>query len=457
MINRTIISVEPGPDGAFIKVRKSPDLLPEATQLRPFHCDPSQMPAWTADQAVQAHGQQIHAALCAAHPAIKQALLNLRNTPNGAVHSLFFHLVADEAERLHWEALCDDLGAFFALDGRWPIARMADSPLDRAQPARREFAPPLRFVAILSAIGITARPEWQRLRTVITNARQAGLAIDLALFVGEEELLNEIQAELDNGSLPNTDVAFVTTNMALENAITRLQPHILHFFCHGANTHGAARLELASMQDWLIESLTSSVVVNINDLLNLSTLDRTWLVTLNCCEGAKAGDAVPAHGTSPSQLNSMVRQLVERGVPAAVGMIEAIDASDAHEFCAGFYTALFNNFQNILNATPIGAEVELDWELALRPARINVNNRNGGAAPTQRAWILPALYVQVDRFRLVRANQQLSAELEQKANEVARALRALPPDTPLSMRAQLLALLDELPPHLRPNHFGVFE
>ena len=38
----------------------------------------------------------------------------------------------------------------------------------------------------------------------------------------------------------------------------------------------------------------------------------------------------------------MAHALVAGGVPAAVGMIEAIDAADAHEFASVFYPALLS-------------------------------------------------------------------------------------------------------------------
>jgi hypothetical protein len=42
------------------------------------------------------------------------------------------------------------------------------------------------------------------------------------------------------------------------------------------------------------------------------------------------------------------------------------------------------------------------------------------------------------------------------AETVAGALRALPPDAPDETRRQILALLDDLPPEMRPDLYGRF-
>lgn len=481
MNDRTIVSLEPSTvsqDGelkevVFFRLLRTPAAIPGAEVLRPFEVNVQTLPSWAAPAAVQAHGKQIFDALCK-HPAIETALSNVLSTPHGQTHSLFFHLVSDDAERLHWEALCDADGNFLALDGRWSVARMADSTVERPLLQRREFVAPLKIVAFLSALGISARTEWRRLKEAVTQARDEGLAIELSVYVGEEELLTEIQTEIGQGTLSNTQVDVVRSSGDLEAAVRRVQPHILHLFCHGMSSHGMSRIELASMQDWLTGSADSSLKISIDEMLNIPALENVWLVTLNCCEGAKVAADDGAASAHRGKLHSMVRQIVARGVPAAIGMLEPIDASDAHEFCGGFYSSLFEQVRATIENTASGSETVIDWEQALRRARKNVVDRHSGDPVMHRQWTLPALYVQMERFRLIVLKEmggggengadsgaglpgmELLQRMMDKAKEVARALQALPPETPDTVRQQLLALLADVPESLRPNKFGAF-
>lgn len=452
----------------------APMVVPGAEVQRRLTITPAEVIDWTNASAVRQHGQKLGQALCE-HPAIKNALDTLLQTPANDVHSLFFNLVSEDAERFHWEALWDPNNAFLALDARWPIARIAKSVAERNLPSIREFMPPLRITAVLSAAGISAVPEWDSLEKVVTEARNSGLEIVLTLLVGEEDLLDKIQA----AAPPQTTVETITTQVEMEQALRRSQPHIVHFFCHGSVSH-QRRLMLASFQDWLVSDadgsqVVSSVQLPIKDLVGMEALANAWLVTLNCCEGAKAVENA-ANGTGEAQqrqreeLHSMVRELVATGVPAAIGMLEPLDASDAHAFCTGLYQSIFTDLQNLLKNAAAKPDVEINWAQSLRSARLSVLSRHGNDPNQFREWTIPALYVRPERFRLSLATVDQTAEpvvaaaasssdqrlLMRQVQDVTDILRALPPSTPLSVRQQILALLDDIPQWMRPNELGVF-
>ena len=173
----------------------------------------------------------------------------------------------------------------------------------------------------------------------------------------------------------------------------------------------------------------------------------------------------------------MVRDLVASGVPAAVGMLEPIDALDAHAFCGGLYAALFENLCEVTHNGPVDSEVEINWAQALRRARLSVLNRHEDDPETHRQWTVPALYVRPERFRLLLANTGAEEdtgnaggesgavgisdpdEMRRQlavAQEVAAALQALPPGTPEALRQRLLTLLGDMPAWMRPDSNGLF-
>lgn len=463
MSERTIVVVDSTIDApVLIKLDRAPKKILAENKFAPFACDPDQMPSWANPAAVLEYGKCIQTALLA-HPAISKALDQVLGTAPQEIHALFFLLKTDEAERFYWEALCSPKGEFLALDHRWPIVRMADSSIDRER-ANKAFRAPLKITAVLSALGIKAETEWQKLKQAMQPAVSKGFAIQLTVVVGEEALHDQIKAEIKAKKVVNTTVKLLSDNLQLESVINQSEPHILHFFCHGQASHGNAQIELGSVQDWAAESATSSVIVNVDDLLNLPAFNEVWLVTLNCCEGGKATD----------RLHSMAHQLVANGIPAAVGMLEPIDALDAHEFCAGFYQALLQQLQTKVKRAKAGAEIEVDWSQALRDARAKLVQRHANDPKNNRQWTLPALYVQPDRFqfRLVAKPGSTRTgddkgppppdlvalqKMLLRANEVADFLRSLPPNTPAAVRQKALALLADIPPELRPDAEGKFK
>lgn len=441
----TVVSIEPGFDNTLLVKVKPPILIPGAEVWRPLECDPDSMPPWTDDGAVQAHGTILRQKL-STHPGVAMALLNVLSTPLSARHPVYFQVQASVAERLRWEALWDDNEQFLALDSRWPIARIAE-PTVPLQAPPRTFAPPLKVLALLSAVGVKAERQWRKLYEAVEKARQSGLAVELAVFAGEEELLAAIQKGIGNGTVTGVKAAPIPQNsVQVATALEDFKPHILHFFCHGSAAFGTAQLELATITDWDLGK--SSVFLGVKQLL--PALRDVWLVTLNCCEGGKAvGD-----------LHSMAHRLVAEGVPAAIGMLEPIDAGDAHEFCGAFYTAVFQAVKQVQDA-PAGKDVEIEWVEALHPPR-SVLSQSHPNPVSRPEWTLPVLYVRPGEFRVTRGAPAggpppgVLEALRQTAEAVAAILSGLPPETPEQVRDQILGTLAGVPASLRPDRNGNF-
>lgn len=464
--NRIVVSLQPFFDfanqhkGILVKLDKAPVAFPLSASAAFFSC-PS--PSWAAPDAVLQHGRDLRQSL-AQHQAIDQMLQLLVLSPPTQVTPIYFYLQAPEAEQLYWEALYDDgQGIFLSLDRRWPIGRMADALTTQPLQSVRMYSGSLRMVAVLSAIGVAAAPEWQALRKAVLDARAGGLPIELLLLVGEEALHDDVQAEIATGTLTGVTVRLIEDTVdKLETAIDSFAPHLLHFFCHGAVDHGVSRLEIATALDWAMGNAVSSLVLPVDSLSALPSMREVWLAVLNCCQG----------GAATVQLHSMAHSLVARGAPAAVGMLEPIAAVDAFRFSAGFYPALFREITQAVTAANGGTAVVIEWALPLRAARIQLNSSID--PKSERTWALPVLYVRPEMFQVVRALQPGSVgqsatgvakdlstlqTIIQRVQEVAEFLRTLPPDTPASLRQRALAILDDDPPvpaELRPNLFGQF-
>jgi hypothetical protein len=462
---RTVVLVEPrGDDTIEIRLSKAPREIEGARVPKTFDCDPDQMPQWSQAGAIQAHGRTIFDKL-GQHDAIKEAFKDLL----GDVGSLYFHLVADEAERLSWETLCDTKGRFLALNPRWPIGRMADSEVDLGIPPG-DFGPPLRIMAILSALHRTAKPEWDGLFKAVREAIDDGLQAELTVVVSEENLLKEIRQEIASQEKAAPPMApWLKVEIVPDRVITlgklleRHRPQIIHFYSHGSVSSGISQLHLATIADWDEDAKgAGSLMVTLDALLGFPEVHEAWLVTLNCCEGGKAAN----------DLHSMAHQLVAKGVPAAIGMLEPVNAPDAHEFVEFFYPELLKNLGKAIGqAKASGKGVEFEWAPALHPPRSALSERHK-PPEDHRAWTFPVLYVRTEPFAIRYAGPAappapdiavqpapppvvpMDPTMKVRIETVAGTLRTLPPGTPKEVRTGILALLNDVPPELRPNLDG---
>jgi hypothetical protein len=300
-------------------------------------------------------------------------------------------------------------------------------------------------MALLSAIHRPAAPEWQGLLQALTTTRAEGLDAQLIVMVGEEPLLTSIRQEVaDRGLNWITAEPIPDRVFAIDQALTKHRPHVLHFYCHGSTNAGVPQVQLATITDWDNERPNGSLVLKLEELAGFPALSSTWLVTLNCCEGGKAAN----------DLHSMAHTLVAGGVPAAVGMSEPIDAADAHEFASVFYPALLSHLNAALTDSRTSQQtVEFEWAPALHPPRTALRDRHGNPVDN-RTWTLPVLYVRPEpfgvRFAPAAAPMMLDPLTKARVDAVAGALRALPPGTPDTARIELLNILADVPAELRP-------
>lgn len=447
----TVVAVNSdGRDKLVVRLDLAASLFPDAKKILPFDCDPDGMPPWTESGAVKLHGSTLLEKLGTSHPAIKDALADLLRAPAAQKRPLYFNIQADDGERLWWEALCDGNGRFLGLDPRWPIARIADVGVRLRSPVY-SFKPPLKVMALLSALGRDAAPEWESFYEAVETARGQGLALQVKVVVGQPDLFQDLSARV----LPDITVHPVPDRLAdLTALIQGFSPQIVHFFCHGSASLGASRLELATFADVARQDGRSSMVLSVDDLIGISSNLEIWLVTLNCCEGGKAAD----------RLHSMAYRLVAEGeIPNAVGMLEPVDAADAHEFCRYFYPGVYAALQQAFQAAGPAGSAEVQFTDALFPPRTALRDAHPDAADN-RQWVRPVLYVRPEAFA-IRTTQSaelpagVMADMKQRAKTVADALRSLPPDTPLDVRQRILALLDNppvVPGEMRPDTAGNF-
>ena len=454
---RTVLSIEPdGRDGFQVRLERAPLKFPGARVPGPLDCSPDTFPDWTTPNGVAAYGQCLADRL-SGHDAVRQALQALALAPPGQRAPLYVRVLAPEADALRWEALRSGQGDFFALRSSSPVGRIVyvDSGEDRRPDP---FEPPLRVMALLSALGVPAGKEWASLRRAVQDAHQAGLPVEVEVRVGEPGLLLEINA----AAVPGVRAALLPSRSnELEQDIEAFRPHLLHAFCHGSVGYGAGWLELATSVDWELTDggmppERGSLVVDVDQLTRLAAVRTAWLVTLNCCEG----------GRSTAELHAMAARLVEAGTAAAIGMQEPVHAGDAHEFCRAFYPALFDLLADRLAPGAAGA-TEIEWADALYAPRRALLDRNGHDPTSDRTWTLPVLYVRPERFHVLRqaapqpgapepSPEEIDA-MRERAHIVAGLLRVLPEGTPEAARDDLLALLADLPPTLRPRRDGSFE
>ena len=157
-------------------------------------------------------------------------------------------------------------------------------------------------------------------------------------------------------------------------------------------------------------------------------------------------------------MHSMAHQLVANTVlPAAVGMLEPFDALDAHAFSGGFYGAFFTKLRESLGALADGESAPMEWAGLLRSPRRNISERNDDDPVNNRQWALPVVYVRPETFQLRKlggADVALTREMQRRINLVAGGLQTLPPDAPEELRTAWLAMLDDIPPDLRPDRLG---
>jgi len=401
MTSRIVVSVQENEQGDLqVLLFQAPRLFPNARVARVLRLPAAGLPRLGPPDGVRQYGQELFRAL-AAHQAIQEALEDAVNRPEST--PIFFYCTAPDAERLAWETLCNDGGDFLALHRQRPIGRWADSLLGGGSEII-PWQPPLKILAILSAMPYPAEPEWQGLLEAVRRARSDQFPIELRALVGEEGLLRSIQ-NLDDPWVSAAPVPQIPVDLVME--IEDFGPQILHFFSHGTAAYGHPSLELGSLRDWGLKDRPDadvdshgSVRIDVGDLTGSNLTQGAWLVTLNCCEGARASEEV----------HSLAHALVSGGVGAAVGMLEPFDANDAHEFCQRLYPAVLDHIREQVVDAQVGGTFQIDWAGCLYPPRKALSQGDDGDPGGVRRWALPVLYTPPDPFS-VRLSQAPDPEV----------------------------------------------
>lgn len=463
-MTRTILTISNRNGVLDARVEKSaPPLPPNWNDRVSFGYGAGALPLLTDEAQLEQYGSILAQGL-RQHPAIAQVLQQAFGAAAQQSHSLCFVVEADDSRQIRWETLRDEHGDFVALSGRCHIGRIARSV--SAEDSPRLFTPPLRLLGFLSGAGLDATEEWGSLAAAFDKAHARGLPVAAQLCIGQAALLAQAQAECAAGAHPSITVGPMPVDaMELEDQVRAARPHILHFFCHGKAEMGAAFLELANAVDHAVPGRAGSIALAIDTLAQLEGLRNTWLVVLNCCEGAHAGD----------EMNSMAERLVsEAGLAAAIGMLEPVAVGEASRFCGVLYPEVFHLLEGVLTMLP-GA---LPQRVDLSPAMSRPRRALRDLAPPLKAgprWTLPVMYQQEQPFQVFHPLQAAPvapvapaapvppavdwAVVRAKAETVAGMLAGLPPDTPAEARDRMLALLDEapaVPAALRPDRRGRF-
>jgi hypothetical protein len=388
---RTVISVDPsgekdaasGSEIMALNVDRSPFNIPSALEVRQLKLAPEQLPAWAVPNAVRVRGQMVRDGL-RSHPGVAAVLDSLAQVPGDQIQPIFVKLRDGNAELITWETLCDAQDQFVALDRRWPVGRISDpwTSSTRPPPVLRL---PVRVMAVISAFGVKGQKrECQLMREAVEAARAAGLDACLKFLVGEESCRADLDAAIGAGR-PWLEVSHIEkTGPHVVQDILTWKPNVLHFFCHGHSNAFGQSLELATASDYSDPGAVSgSVAITVKQLTDVAgALGNPWLLTLNCCSSGEAA----------ADLQSMAHKVVTAGFPAAVAMLEPVDAADAHEFTQAFYSTLFLQLKQAKARLAEQPPVPFEWASVMYDARTAICELHGDAW-NSREWVLPILYV----------------------------------------------------------------
>ncbi|MFE7408761.1 CHAT domain-containing protein [Isoptericola sp. NPDC057559] len=401
-----------------------------------------------ADAEINAHlGEELYRSL-AVHKELGTSLTVAMRSTDARVPVYADILPLSGAEGVPWEALrFPGEGPFLALESKYALARVVRTAEPRVPLYQLE--PPLRVVALLSCLGLTAAGELAELRRV---ARDAGPGrVSLLVVLSEADLAERLQEEVDAGTAPEVaEVRLVPPDFhELRGVVQGFRPHVLHLFCHGS-TDGTVRLALKN--DWGAESPGIGLALEKEQLAQLTRANDGgfWLVVLNCCEGAAAGD---------DGLTSLARELVSKGRShAVIGMREPIRGELARLLTGGLYGALVDELSRRIAAADDQPR-PLDWAALTVLARNRVVDGLAEGTTAARVrdglreWTLPALYLRWDEFQLQvvgpagDAAAPDSAAARASRLEVAAlqfVLASLPPDQGEKFRAEAAARVGEI-------------
>jgi hypothetical protein len=357
-------------------------------------------------------------------------------------------LPQSETDTLAWETLRfpdDDGQQFLALSTKYAFARVVAACQPRVPVYR--LAPPLKAVAVLSCLGVSAEQELGELRAAARTA-DGDVRLSLLVVLSEAALADRLQQEVDAGTAP--EIAGVRLVPAethdLHEIVREFRPHVLHLFCHGS-ADGTVRL--AHKPDWTAAAPGPGLALDKEQVADLTrnTDGGFWLVVLNCCAGAAT--------EAGSGLTSLARELVSKGsAHAVVGMRTPIRSELARSLTKSLYGSLLEDLD--ARAASTGETTPLDWAAVVAAARRRLYSMPAlnvaAGAGQEREWTVPALYLRKDDFQLqVVEAEQITVDtrtLRLELTALLSVLASLPPGAQAAFHDAATARVAEIAPQL---------
>lgn len=453
-MRETVVSIQRGDKNSLVVSLGSPSKHDGASDVLSLPLIAGKMPPLDTSDNVTNYGLMVRKAL-ASHPAIGKELDEMFGITEPERLALKFLIGTPIGEGLRWETLHSGPPAerFLAISDMCTISRV--TTLSNISAALRAFTYPLQMVALLSAAGVSADKELEKICGQVMEARKE-LELRCTIYLGEQELLDSCQKRIAEGDLKDQGITVkqIPTTATEIGILLRDTPmQFLHFFCHGVERTGVQGLSLATINDHdknkaNDNAAASTIFLSVDALSSALALNSNiWITVLNSCSGAAA----------VRQLYSMASTVAKKGCPYTVGMADPIDIDAATTFSEAFYGELFTIVKKGLSDGAANAPLVLDLSPAVIPARKIIHDHCSNAAPDAFGrWLLPLLYERIQRPLLI---QMLPPATAKRIQEIARQLRIMSPDTPTAVRDQILAILDKppaVPSNLRPDRYGAF-
>ena len=335
-----------------------------------------------------------------AHPEIANVLKALDLAPTAENWNLLFGVSSPLGKSVRWEILRNAVPDYLSRSTARRLFRVAADPSSPPL-GIRGFPDPLRFVAVLSPAGVDCTDEINALISAVNSGRTAGLNVDLVIYVGQRELIQQAPPWATCKLMP-------ATTADLQDELKAQLPHILHFFCHGQSELPQA-LQFATVAEQRSGVAEGSAAVSMDRLVEAHILDPTWLVIFNCCDGGRPGKA----------LGSMAyRAVSESGVPAAIGMGSPLPAGAAPLFLAALHRKALTMLAAVFPAGTQGA-VEIDFGEAIAEGRRALYDAIAATKIPFSCWTLPIIYLHRKPFNVQKVGTQVAAATPPAA--VARA------------------------------------
>jgi hypothetical protein len=434
------------------------------------------------------------------HPEIASVLTALDKAPTAEHWNLLFGVSSPLGESVRWEIL-RNAADYVSVSTARRLFRVAADPSSPAL-GIRNFPDVLRFVAVLSPAGVDSTDEFDALIAAVEKGREAGLKVDLVLYVGQRELIQRAPAWATCKLMPSETAD-------LQDELKARLPHILHFFCHGQSdlpqalqfaTVAEQRLLVPkeSVVDQRDEVPEGSVLVSMDRIVEARILESTWLVVFNCCDGGRPGKA----------LGSMAyRAVAESGVPVAIGMGSPLPAGAAPLFSGALHRKVLKMLAGVFPGVDQGA-VEVDFGEAIAEGRRALYDAINKTNIPFSCWTLPIIYLHRKPFNVQKvvppqvaaapppvppaapptaappaapppappaappaaappaapppvaaATPVVPLIIIKRIQTIAGMLQAMPSTTPRAVRQQMVALFDEepyVPPAMRCDENGAF-